>query len=242
LYHAVLEQYVHLITKNGVTQGFFPEGRLSRDGRLGSPKLGLLDYVCRTMLDPGFDRDIWFVPVAINFDRVLEDRALIRELVDEPDRPGRLAQLWTVMKYLGSNAVRLVTGRLKRYGRAAVNFGTPISLREWLASAPAVLDRMDELRDRLGAVNAKVVRGGARIREVWDRAWRMLRMRRLAVEEGDSVVVLPRGRPLLEFYANSIAHLLPIRSPRVPFHKTHEVDADLPRLRRSGEDGGGRGR
>jgi len=70
----------------------------------------------------------------------------------------------------------------------------------------------------------------------------MLRMRRLAVEEGDSVVVLPRGRPLLEFYANSIAHLLPIRSPRVPFHKTHDVDADLPRLRRSGEDGGGRGR
>src|SRR2546426_1365337 len=88
------------------------------------------------MLDPGFDRDIWFVPVAINFDRVLEDRALIRELVDERDRPGRLAQLWTVMTYLGSNAVRLGTGRLKRYGRAAVNFGTPISLREWLASAP----------------------------------------------------------------------------------------------------------
>src|SRR5438874_7673822 len=156
LYPAVLERYVHLITKNGVTQGFFPEGRLSRDGRLGSPKLGLLDYVCRTMLDPGFDRDIWFVPVAINFDRVLEDRALIRELVDERDRPGRLAQLWTVTTYLGSNAVRLVTGRLKRYGRAAVNFGTPISLREWLASAPGVLQLPKEQRlpqlERLAAL------------------------------------------------------------------------------------------
>src|SRR2546430_1115132 len=113
LYHAVLEEYVHLITRNGVTQGFFPEGRLSRDGRLGPPKLGLLDYVCRTALDPAFDRDIWFVPVAINFDRVLEDRALIRELVDERDRPRRLAQLWTVASYVGSNALRLVTGRLK---------------------------------------------------------------------------------------------------------------------------------
>jgi len=287
LYHTVLEQYVRLITRNGVTQGFFPEGRLSRDGRLGPPKLGLLDYVCRTVLDPAFDRDIWFVPVAINFDRVLEDRALIRELVDERDRPRRLAQLWTVVTYVGSNAVRLVTGRLKRYGRAAVNFGTPISLKLWLASAPgvlelpkdrrlpeleklaallmerigaivpvtpvplaaaallsfeqtvipkaAVLERMEQLRDRLGAVNAKVVRGGARIREVWDRAWRMLRMRRLVVEEGDSVVVLPRGRPLLEFYANSIAHLLPIRGPRVPFHKTHETETDLPTLRRRDE-------
>src|SRR5437773_2165772 len=136
LYHAVLEQYVRLITKNGVTQGFFPEGRLSRDGRLGPPKLGLLDYICRTALDPAFDRDVWFVPVAINFDRVLEDRALIRELVDERDRPRRLAQLWTVAIYLGSNALRLVTGRLKRYGRAAVNFGTPLSLRQRLADAP----------------------------------------------------------------------------------------------------------
>ena len=285
LYHAVLERYVHLITTNGVTQGFFPEGRLSRDGRLGPPKLGLLDYVCRTVLDPAFDRDVWFVPVAINFDRVLEDRALTRELVDEADRPGRWSQLWTVTSYLGSNTLRLVTGRLKRYGRAAVNFGTPVSLREWLATRPgvlelpkdrrlpeleqlaallmehigaiipvtpvplaaaallsfgqtvipktAVLERMDQLRDRLRDVNAKVVRGGARIRDVWDRAWRMLRMRRLVVEDGDSLVVLPRGRPLLQFYANSIAHLLPIRSPRLPFHKAHELDPELPALRRS---------
>ena len=284
LYHAVLERYVHLITTNGVTQGFFPEGRLSRDGRLGPPKLGLLDYVCRTLLDPAFERDIWFVPVAINFDRVLEDRALIRELVDEGDRPSRWSQLWTVASYVGSNALRLVTGRLKRYGRAAVNFGTPVSLREWLATRPGVLElpkdrrlpeleqlaallmerigaiipvtpvplaaaallsfgqtviakadvleRMDQLRDRLRDVNAKVVRGGTRIREVWDRAWRMLRMRRLVVEDGDSLIVLPRGRPLLQFYANSIAHLLPIRSPRLPFHKAHDIDPALPTLRR----------
>src|SRR5207245_7798870 len=74
----------------------------------------------------------------------------------ERDRPGRLAQLWTVMTYLGSNAVRLVTGRLKRYGRAAVNFGTPISLREWLASAPGVLRLPKEQRlpqlERLAAL------------------------------------------------------------------------------------------
>ncbi len=284
LYHAVLERYVHLITKNGVTQGFFPEGRLSRDGRLGPPKLGLLDYVCRTLLDPAFDRDIWFVPVAINFDRVLEDRALTRELVDDRDRPGRFAQFATVASYVSSNALRLVTGRLKRYGRAAVNFGTPLSLRQWLATRPgvlelpkerrlpeletlgadlmerigaiipvtpvplaaaallsfgqlvipksAVLDRMDQLRDRLRDVNAKVVRGGSRIGDVWDRAWRMLRMRRLVVADGDSLIVLPRGRALLEFYANSIAHLLPIRSPRLPFHKMHDTDPNLPALRR----------
>ena len=288
LYHAVLERYVQLITRNGVTQGIFPEGGLTRDGRLRPPKLGLLDYICRTLLDPAFTRDIWFVPIAINYDRVLEDRVLIRELLAERDRPGggRLAQLATVASYLASNTARLLTGRLKRYGRAAVNFGTPLSLRGWLRTAPegvlawpkehrlpelerlardvlqrigavlpvtpvplaaaallsfnqtvvprgAVLERMDELRDRLHDVNGKVVRGDARIGDVWDRAWRMLRMRRLVVAEGDSLVVLPRGRPLLEYYANSIAHLVPIRGPRPPFHKAHEVDGTLPRLRPS---------
>ena len=284
LYHTVLERYVQLITRNGVTQGIFPEGGLSRDGKLRGPKLGLLDYILRTLRDQDFDRDIWLVPVALNYDRVLEDRSLIRELIDQRDRPGRLAQLGTVLSYLAGNTVRLLTGRLKRYGRVAVNFGAPLSMREWLRSAPrdvlnlpkeqrlpelehlardmlarigaivpvtpvplaaaallsfgqtaitreALLERMDQLRDRLQEVNAKVVRGGTRIAEIWDRAWRMMRMRRLVVAEGNTLVVLPNGRPLLEFYANSIAHLVPIRAPRMPFHKTHEIDTNLPRLR-----------
>jgi glycerol-3-phosphate O-acyltransferase len=289
LYHAVLERYVQLITRNGVTQGIFPEGGLTRDGRLRAPKLGLLDYICRTVRDPAFERDIWFIPVALNYDRVLEDRSLIRELIDPHDRPGRLAQLTTVTTYLAGNTWRLLTGRLRRYGRAAVNFGTPQSLRAWLAAAPpgvlewpkarrlpeleqlasemlrrigaiipvtpvplaaaallsfeqtvigrdALLERLDVLRDRLRGVNGKVVRGGARIEEIWDRAWRMLRLRRLVVAEGQSLVILPRGRPLLEYYANSIAHLLPIRGPRMPFHKEHDRETDLPRLRK-GEHG-----
>jgi len=283
LYHTVLERYVQLITRNGVTQGIFPEGGLSRNGKLRPPKLGLLDYICRTLLVPGFDRDIWFVPVALNYDRVLEDRSLIRELVDQEDRPGRLSQLGTVLSYLASNTARLLTGRLKRYGRVAINFGTPLSLRAWLRTQPTdvlsrpkearltalevlaremmtrigaiipvtpvplaaaallsfgqtvvgkdvVLERMDQLRDRLKEVNGKVVHGGARIADIWDRAWRMLRMRRLVIAEGESLVILPKGRPLLEYYANSIAHLVPIRGPRLPFHKTHELDTSLPKL------------
>lgn len=293
LYHAVLERYVQLITINGVTQGIFPEGGLTRDGKLRPPKLGLLDYLCRAALDPAFQRDIWFVPVALNYDRVLEDRSLIRELIDPKDRPGRVVQLSTVVSYLAGNTVRLLTGRLQRYGRVAVNFGTPLSLRTWLTTAPAevlawprerrlpelerlaremldrigaiipvtpvplaaaallsfeqtvvtrdaLLERMDVLRDRLREVNGKVVRGGARVEEIWDRAWRMLRLRRLVVQEGASLVILPRGRPLLEYYANSIAHLLPIRAPRLPFHKEHDRETDLPRLR-TGEWGAGSG-
>src|ERR1041385_8694827 len=92
LYHTVLERYIRLITRNGVTQGIFPEGGLSTDGALRPAKIGLLDYILGTLGDAGFDRDIWFVPVGINYDRVLEDRTLIRERILHA-RPGcRLAQ------------------------------------------------------------------------------------------------------------------------------------------------------
>lgn len=43
LYHTVLERYVQLITRNGVTQGIFPEGGLSRDGDCAPRRL-----VCST--------------------------------------------------------------------------------------------------------------------------------------------------------------------------------------------------
>ncbi len=251
LYHAVLERYVRLITRNGVTQGIFPEGGLTRDGRLRSPKLGLLDYILTTLNDPTFTRDIWLVPVAINYDRVLEDRSLIRELVDQGRRPGRIAQLATVTGYITRNLARLVTGRLKRYGRAAVNFGHP-ALRPRLArhGAPGCAG----VAQGAAPPRARAPRPGSHDpdRGGHPRHPRSARCggpvvlrtdddppprRRLVVSDGDSVVVLPRARPLLEYYANSIAHLLPIRGPRVPFHKTHELETELPQLRKTSMDG-----
>src|SRR5688500_5272134 len=61
LYHTVLERYVQLITKNGVTQGIFPEGGLSRDGKLKAGKIGLLDYIICVARDPLYRRRIHLV-------------------------------------------------------------------------------------------------------------------------------------------------------------------------------------
>jgi glycerol-3-phosphate O-acyltransferase len=284
LYHAVLERYVQLITWHGVTQGIFPEGGLSRDGSFRPAKIGLLDYVIGTLREDGFDRDIWFVPVAINYDRTLEDRALTRECLDESLRPSKARQLLGVVHYVGANVLRLATGRLKRYGRAAVNFGTPLSIRQWLAAQPLdvlhlsradrlphvqrlaeeamdrikavvpvtpvalasaallsferdvvplgqVLDRMGAYRDHLLEVNAKVIRADRSARETWDRALIMFRMRRTVVVEGSSVVVMPRQRPLLEYYANSIRHLLPRAVEGTPvMTPALDRDSSLPRL------------
>jgi glycerol-3-phosphate O-acyltransferase len=140
LYHAVLCRYVQLITRNGVTQGIFLEGGLSRDGRFRDPKIGLLDYLLQAKRDPAFTRPLTVVPVAINFDRVLEDRSLLRELQSEEERLGRWEQAREVASYVVKVCLRFLTRRARRYGRACVNFGAPLSVDAWLAQRPGVLE------------------------------------------------------------------------------------------------------
>src|SRR3954462_12042237 len=140
LYHTVLRRYLQLITRRGVTQGIFPEGGLTRDGALRNPKVGLLDGLLQLALDPAFDRDLLFVPVGINYDRVLEDEALLAEKRGREHPPtvpeklrGALRLLWIVPTRMVFNAFRAATGRLRRSGYAAVAFGEPIAVRALLA-------------------------------------------------------------------------------------------------------------
>lgn len=262
LYHTVLERYVQLITRQGVTQGIFLEGGLTRDGKLRPPKIGLLDYVLGIARDPAYRPRLFVVPVAVNYDRVLEDRTLLRELATADGRPrtSRVKQFREVVHYLWWNSARLVTRRWKRYGRAAVTVGAPIALAAWftreadlfhlprtdrlgrvqalcdeimehigqlvpvtpvpLACAAIesldrdfipralLLDRMSEMRAVLVELNGRVIRADRDIGETWERAWRMLSMRRILLETGDGYTLLPRNRELVRYYANSIAHLL----------------------------------
>ncbi|MGZ3333359.1 MAG: 1-acyl-sn-glycerol-3-phosphate acyltransferase, partial [Gemmatimonadaceae bacterium] len=87
LYHTVLRRYLQLITRQGITQGIFPEGGLTRDGALRAPKVGLLDSI----LQLSDERELYFVPVGINYDRVLEDEALLAELRGR-DKPPTAAE------------------------------------------------------------------------------------------------------------------------------------------------------
>ena len=89
--------------------------------------------------EPGFDRPVFFVPVAINYDRVLEDRSLLRELQAPEERLRRRDQLAEVASYVLKVCGRFLLRRARRYGRACVNFGAPLSLDDWLARHPGVL-------------------------------------------------------------------------------------------------------
>ena len=71
-----------------------------------------------------------------------------------------------------------------------------------------LLERMSEMRDALLELNSRVIRHERDIAETFDRAWRMLNMRRILVAEGGGYVVLARNRELVSYYANSVEHLL----------------------------------
>ena len=130
LYRRVLERYVQMAAESGIVQAVFPEGGLSRDGALRAPRLGLLDYLLRAF-DPGAGRDLVFVPVGLNYDRVLEDRTLLAEAAGQ-GRPGALRTGAAATRFALRQAGLWALRRWHRFGYACVNFGSPISARDWL--------------------------------------------------------------------------------------------------------------
>ncbi|MEM8980819.1 MAG: 1-acyl-sn-glycerol-3-phosphate acyltransferase [Pseudomonadota bacterium] len=239
LYRAVLARYVEMATQGGVTQAIFPEGGLSLDGRLAPPKLGLLDYVVR-----GADleaRDVLFVPVALNYDRVLEDRILMSagEKGERRFRP----RIKDTVDFVAKQIWLRITGGFHRNGYAAVSFGAPVSLRE--LGGISTEDLAQRLMQDIGAVVPVVpvplvcqaLLSGAQTREdiypccaklleglkgstvhlprdsltyAVEVGLRMLRLRHV-ISEGTPIEI--KDRDILEFYAQSIEHLIVAPKP-----------------------------
>lgn len=146
LYHAVLSSFVRTITRNGVTQGVFIEGGLTRDGAFQKPKLGMLDYLVTSKRDPEFTEPLYLIPTAINFDRVLEDRNLTEELVEREDRRTKGEKLRTSFDFLFKGFFRGVFKRFKRYGYAVVSFGTPVLVDDFVRAHPDLVSPDFETR------------------------------------------------------------------------------------------------
>ncbi|WP_292285267.1 1-acyl-sn-glycerol-3-phosphate acyltransferase [Marivita sp.] len=139
LYRSILAKYVQQATGAGVTQAVFPEGGLSLDGSLAKPKVGILKY----MLDgaAAAQRDVVFVPVALNYDRVLEDTILLRAR-DSGERKFR-ARISVVFRAILKQVWLRVTGRFQRFGDAAVSFGKPLVLSD-LEGVPGDADALSD--------------------------------------------------------------------------------------------------
>jgi glycerol-3-phosphate O-acyltransferase len=116
LYGAVVDAYMRRLIKDGFSLEFFLEGGRSRTGKLLAPKLGLLSLVVDAVLGVT-GRRISFVPISIGYERIVEEKAFVRELTggEKPKEDVR--------------ALLSTAGVLKgRYGRINVQFGELLTI------------------------------------------------------------------------------------------------------------------
>jgi glycerol-3-phosphate O-acyltransferase len=118
VYTAVLRAYVKLLLRDRFPQSFYVEGGRSRTGKLLFPKMGLVSMEVDAWLD-GAAEDVLFVPVAIDYERLIEASAYVRELAGGEKRKESLSGL------LGAFGVLF-----RSYERLYVQFEAPVSLRE----------------------------------------------------------------------------------------------------------------
>lgn len=140
LYKEIFRSYVAYLVREGFTQEFFIEGGRSRTGRSLAPRLGILSWNMEAFVESG-RRDLFFVPVAITYERLVEESALIDELEGGKKQQESVLGLVRARKYLQ-----------RRFGSVFVNFGEPISLaqalegRRELFEGPAESERAEERR------------------------------------------------------------------------------------------------
>ena len=116
LYSAVVRAYVKRLMRDGFPQEFFIEGGRSRTGKLAFPKTGLLAMEVDAWRESTGD-DLFFVPVAIDYEKLPEGKSYVHELGGGEKRRESFGSLLEARKVLRS-----------RHGRIYVQFEKPISL------------------------------------------------------------------------------------------------------------------
>jgi len=159
LYRKVLERYIHLATRAGVCQAVFLEGGLTRDGKLREPKQGFLDYMLRDY-HSDIDPDVVFVPVGINYDRVVEDVSLTRKLDPAASKRSRWFVLKTTLKFAFKMLLMSRRKRWLRFGYASVNFGRPLSMRQYSEREKIEFSQLDQSSriDQVGKLSHRLMK------------------------------------------------------------------------------------
>ena len=153
VYKAVFDEYVRLLLSKGFPIEYFIEGGRSRTGIMLSPRPGMINMTINAFYkDP--ERDIHFIPVYFSYERLLEVDSYLEELSGQPKKTESLLDILRVLR------------RLKlKFGQVAVNFGYPISLKDFLGSEEALSlplntkNTQHQLVDNLGSHLAHRING-----------------------------------------------------------------------------------
>lgn len=152
LYKKVFQIYLKTLIQEGYLQEFFIEGGRSRTGKLRPPKLGMLSTYA-DCLNQGVAKDIYFIPVSITYDKVLEGKSYIEEVKGRPKAKEKILDLLKLTRFLKGKS-----------GKIYVNFEEEISLQEVAHEIPETewekkkAEFVPMLADRIcHAINREVV-------------------------------------------------------------------------------------
>ncbi|CCK81304.1 1-acyl-sn-glycerol-3-phosphate acyltransferase [Desulfobacula toluolica] len=120
LYAKIFAAYLEKLLYEGFNIKIFIEGGRSRTGKLLSPKPGGLAMLINAYIN-GACSNLYFVPVFIGYDRVLEEDAYLKEIEGGKKTPETLKGLINARKFLK-----------KKYGKVYMRFDEPISIKEYI--------------------------------------------------------------------------------------------------------------
>ena len=120
LYTRIFAAYLEKLLYEGFNVKIFIEGGRSRTGKLLPPKPGGLAMLIQACLNGACD-DLFFVPIFVGYDRVLEEDAYLKEIEGGKKSPETLKGLLNTRKFLK-----------KKYGKVYLKFDEPLSLKQYL--------------------------------------------------------------------------------------------------------------
>lgn len=205
VYTAAFKAYVKKLIHDGVHQEFFPEGGRSRTGKLLAPKLGMFSWQVDAVLE-GAREDLVFVPISIDYEKIVEGSSYRHELGGGEKKPEDLKALLS--------APRVLTNQ---YGRIHLSFDEPLVLSEFARSRGIHLLEAteDQKRSLVRALANRVMYGISRVSTITPHALvsaallahrrrgvtarelseRIVLLRRIAEDEGNPLSTTLRNAP-----------------------------------------------
>ena len=124
LYSVVFYEHLRKLMQRGHSIEFFPEGGRSRSGKLMPPRPGIISMILRSFL--GMDeKKVSFVPIAINYEKVLEGNSYVKEVMGANKKKESLKDIISVFR------------DFRNYlGEAYLQFAEPINLNDFLKEYP----------------------------------------------------------------------------------------------------------
>ena len=129
LYARIFAAYLEKLLYEGFNIKIFIEGGRSRTGKLLTPRPGGMAMIINAYLSGACD-NLYFVPIFVGYDRVLEEDAYLKEIEGGHKSPETLKGLLSTRKFLK-----------KKYGKVYIRFDEPISINDYIRQKNIDLSR-----------------------------------------------------------------------------------------------------